>query len=542
MILTARANVVAGTQYHIKLAIADQTDTQYDAAIFLKGGSFASVTDLGNDRLIATGNPVCDGQTVLLTATNPDAIGYKWFKDGNPAILATTDSFTVSSGGTYSVEVQLASTCVSDGAITIEYTAPLSQGPYTITQCDGNNDGLTTFNLNDAGEVAINGTTGVIALSYHLSNNEAIIGMPQITNVNAFANTTANQKIYIRLQNEFGCTSVAEVILSTVSGTIISASPLTVCDEDGTEDGFTAIDLSQTKSDILAGLPLGLDLTFYTSYTDALTGGNAIADSANFTNTTADNQTIYARITNSADCYGITEILITVFTFPQDFTDETLTICAGSSLRLDAPAGFSYSWNTTPVQTTQSITVTEPGSYSVTLTGATICEKTVTFTVVQSGAATGAEIIAEDFTGGFNSVNIIPEGLGNYEFSIDGDNYQGSPVFANLVSGAYTIYIKDKDGCSPVYQEEFFILDYPKFFTPNGDGVNDVWRIPFMNNRPGITVTVYDRYGKLIIGFDSSSFGWDGTLNNKTLPASDYWFRIKLEDGRTIKGHFSLVR
>ncbi|RZJ74163.1 MAG: hypothetical protein EOO45_09300, partial [Flavobacterium sp.] len=299
VILTARANVVAGTQYHIKLAIADQTDTQYDAAIFLEGGSFASVTDLGDDRLLATGNPLCEGQTVTLNAANPDAIGYKWFKDGNPAVLDTTDSFVVSDAGTYTVEVQLASTCVSDGAIVIEYALPLSQGPYTLTQCDDNNDGLSIFNLNNAGDLAINGTAGALALSYHLSNNEAVIGMPQITNVDAFANTAANQKIYVRLQNEFGCTAVAEVILATVSGTISTASPLIICDEDGMEDGLTAIDLSQTETDILAGVPAGLELSFYPTYTDALSASNAIADTANFTNTIAGGQTIYARTTNS---------------------------------------------------------------------------------------------------------------------------------------------------------------------------------------------------------------------------------------------------
>jgi gliding motility-associated-like protein len=39
-----------------------------------------------------------------------------------------------------------------------------------------------------------------------------------------------------------------------------------------------------------------------------------------------------------------------------------------------------------------------------------------------------------------------------------------------------------------------------------------------------------------------SSLGWDGTLNGEPLPADDYWFTLKLEDGREAKGHFSLKR
>lgn len=55
-------------------------------------------------------------------------------------------------------------------------------------------------------------------------------------------------------------------------------------------------------------------------------------------------------------------------------------------------------------------------------------------------------------------------------------------------------------------------------------------------------VTIFDRYGKLLKQFDENHFGWDGTLNDTNLPADDYWFQLHFEDGKTIRGHFSLKR
>jgi gliding motility-associated-like protein len=63
-----------------------------------------------------------------------------------------------------------------------------------------------------------------------------------------------------------------------------------------------------------------------------------------------------------------------------------------------------------------------------------------------------------------------------------------------------------------------------------------------MRNRPGLSVSIYDRFGKLITSFNGLSLGWDGTLDGGNVPATDYWFVITLEDNRTVKGHFALIR
>jgi gliding motility-associated-like protein len=55
-------------------------------------------------------------------------------------------------------------------------------------------------------------------------------------------------------------------------------------------------------------------------------------------------------------------------------------------------------------------------------------------------------------------------------------------------------------------------------------------------------IYIFDRYGRLLAQITPGGLGWDGTYNGTPMPADDYWFRVKLEDGRMFTGHFSLMR
>jgi len=141
------------------------------------------------------------------------------------------------------------------------------------------------------------------------------------------------------------------------------------------------------------------------------------------------------------------------------------------------------------------------------------------------------------------TIEIAASSLGIYEFSLDGTNYQSSPIFSNLTEGEYTVFVKDTKGCG-VVSKSFHILDYPKFFTPNGDGFNDFWYIKNLNKRnlQNSTLKIFDRYGKFIFEINAQNQVWDGTSNGKSLPSSDYWFSFELVSGKTINGHFTLKR
>ena len=103
--------------------------------------------------------------------------------------------------------------------------------------------------------------------------------------------------------------------------------------------------------------------------------------------------------------------------------------------------------------------------------------------------------------------------------------------------------MKDLNGCG-VVEQEIAVLGVPKFFTPNGDGFNDNWKIRGANEKYNFNSIIYifNRFGKLIKQIGTTGEGWDGTYNGNPLPSDDYWYSIEFEDGRTAKGHFSLKR
>ena len=146
------------------------------------------------------------------------------------------------------------------------------------------------------------------------------------------------------------------------------------------------------------------------------------------------------------------------------------------------------------------------------------------------------------FSGGGNSATLVPPTTsGAYMFSLDGSNYQASPLFTNLTAGSYTAYIWNSS-CE-YSANPFIILDYPHFFTPNEDGKNDEWEIINLDlSYPDALISIFDRYGKLLKQIKAGGGGWKGTFNGFKLPADDYWFTIDLKNGEIIKGHFSLIR
>jgi len=549
-VLTASANVTAGVRYHIKLVIADEGNYRYDSAIFIGGGSFNLATSLGTDRLLATNNPLCDGEQYTIDATTENAIAYQWYKNDVVINGATSATYSVdpatdlSPAGTYIAEVTFTRTCTSRSQLRLEYAPAIVLGNYTLLQCDDDNDGLTLFNLVNAGELIENNEPDLRSVNYFADLTDAQANINELPASAPYRNIRANQDIYVRLQNRFSCIGIAKVTLSTSNNTVTTPDTVEACDTDGTDDGFMMFNLTETSADIAAALPPGVAVDYYPTYNDALVFTNRIVNPQSFTNTFAYSQTLYARISNAGDCYGIVAVPLVVHAFGAALRDEELILCENvDSILLNAGDGFTaYSWNTNPPAISQTIAVVQPGIYTVTVTNAFNCTGTRSFMVTASGPATAADIRINDFTGDNNSITITPQGLGTYVYSLDGRTYKESNVFNDLSAGRYTVYIKDENGCGPNLRKSVVILDYPKYFTPNGDAVNELWTIPNMRDRPGILVTVYDRFGKLIKSFDGSSLGWDGTLDGSKLPATDYWFVITLEDNSTVKGHFALVR
>lgn len=352
---------------------------------------------------------------------------------------------------------------------------------------------------------------------------------------------------YAKKETISGCESdeIFAVSVSIVSPTLIVNNISSIaCDTNN--DNIEIIDLTAFEPEITNCNDC--IFSYFTSQTDAenYSKDGLILTPTNF-EWTIDSNTIFTRIDSSDNCYQIVEISISLETSPTIPIDDYVSICEGyNSVVIDAGYEFNdYLWSTG--ETSQTITITSEnlGTYWVSVTedyGSYTCTSTNEFEVIISNSAIISNIEIEDWTDNNNSITIYLSdlSLGNYEYSIDDLNYQDSNSFNSLTSGEYTVYVRDKNGCG-IIQEVVYLLNYPKFFTPNGDGTNDTWYIKDALSEPTLMVKIYNRYGKLLKTLDVNSV-WDGTYGGNKLPTSDYWFVITRASGRNYRGHFSLKR
>jgi gliding motility-associated-like protein len=189
----------------------------------------------------------------------------------------------------------------------------------------------------------------------------------------------------------------------------------------------------------------------------------------------------------------------------------------------------------------------EIGVYIVTATHiATGCSGSSMGTVTASSTAIGSATVGEDFNQNQVITVTVTGGSGDYEYILNDGPSQTSNFFTNVLQGENVIIVRDKNGCNDLILI-VYSLNYPPFFTPNGDGYNDTWNISGLENQPNSIIYIFDRYGKLLKMLKASEGnGWNGTYNGENLPSTDYWFKL-LYSGRDgfekeFKAHFSLKR
>jgi large repetitive protein len=374
-------------------------------------------------------------------------------------------------------------------------------------------------------------------------------------------------------------------------------NPIVECDYDGTNDGFTEFDLTPAGTEALGTQsPTQFSVEYYLTEAAAnegdTTSADYIATPAAFTNTVYLTQTIWVRITNTATfspCYAVTSFDIRVSLLPEpaissDDNDDTICVdfetgAVEKPVYLHAdntdPLVDTYQWQLNgvdiPGATSQDYTAVEEGLYTVFTTNADGCisDPISAFEVFLSGPASplpnSTGYVISNAFGDNQTITVLAQGFGEYQYSLapedpDGTSlptgpWQNSNVFTNVPQGYFTIYVRDVNTmelnpCSMLELHGVSVIDYPKFFTPNGDGINDYWNIVGLITHPEARIFIFDRYGKLVkqlspLSRTDMNQGWDGTFNGNPLPADDYWFRVEfLENGneRTFKAHFTLKR
>lgn len=467
--------------------------------------------------------------------------------------------------------------CYSIGSFNLVVNPlPNAVDEVTLKQCDTDSDAITSFNLTEANSLLSTATT--VSFSYFSSIANATTNTSPITNT---TNYIANNGtiVWARIEDTTTHCFVTAKVNLVVSAMLINANysyTINECDNyvDTTNtdtDGIAVFNLTEIATDIMANstIPTGqaYSFSYYLSENDALAETSEITGTTDFSNTIPYFQKIWVRIDSEInnECVGLNDYLtLTVTPTPDVNLGDDFSLCVSPSTGLGeqtvnatpiSSGNYSYQWSSNVPNldlssaTNATYTITQAGTYTVEVTNtATNCSNTDEITAIISSEP--EQFIATVTTPAFSSGLTIIEtnaigGFGTYEYSLDLIDWQTNPTFTDLPNGTYTVYVRDIQGCGVLSVDNLFAITYPNFFTPNGDGYNDVWKIDYLPQSFNPIIYIFDRYGKLLQQQTISSEGWDGTFNGQPLPSSDYWFVIEYTENNSrkqFKSHFSLKR
>ena len=475
---------------------------------------------------------------------------------------------------------------------------PAATVSLNLLACEADGNETESFDLtqNTATILALQSSAN-FSVTYHKTLVSAQAGTPRIATPAAYMNTSNPQTIFVNITNNDTTCSISTLSFTLTVNDEATATPFTapfeMCD-DNMEFNNSPLTYS-TTFDLVSQNPAVLGTQNATDFivryyeTQALAEegipANALPDM--YANT-SNPQTIYVRVDNdtmtgtppmdSSLCYAVTPLTLQVNPMPSFDLDDMYLICANKNNTEVLPddvidtgldiATYSFEWflngSTTPIvgATAPTYAPTEGGTYSVVVTNRTTsCANESTdpnaMTIVE--VSTPPVITANVSTAAFADSHTIEvtatgDGISVFEFSLDGGAYvENSPnngmyTFTNVSAGQHIITVRDKNGCGSD-TKTVQVMDYPKFFTPNGDGFNDNWNIYSIADQPGATIYIFDRMGKLLKQISPTGSGWDGTYNNNPMPTSDYWFTVEYTEPNSpstekklFKSHFTLKR
>jgi gliding motility-associated-like protein len=250
----------------------------------------------------------------------------------------------------------------------------------------------------------------------------------------------------------------------------------------------------------------------------------------------------------------------------------TGTICTTqpiilNSLTSNTPTAFSWSINPpngvnyiySSAQTSVGITFSLAGVYSVSLTVSNVSGTVTTSTNVTVNRKPTASFSASLTSAGF------PNELDATNFSTNATNYQWTfsdgpmvttatdVVHTYSASGAYSVELVayNVNGCSDTSRYSFYLADssgitLPNFFTPNADGVNDVFK-PIARGLSSLKMSIYNRFGILVYDTDKVNASWDGYTTSGMLCEPGTYFCVLEATGfdkksYKLKSYISLFR
>ncbi len=219
----------------------------------------------------------------------------------------------------------------------------------------------------------------------------------------------------------------------------------------------------------------------------------------------------------------------------------------------NARSGYQYTINNV-TNTTGFFTNLIPGDYTLTI-GVGFDQKDTVITIPDYKA------IAPKVT--YTIKNAVCDIKGSVKFSLstssalykivfNGISYSYDHNFDNLDNGTYDFNVILPNGCLfdtykiNIEKENCQVVDYPNAFTPNGDGINDVFDHTKISSADNLVLRIYNRYGAIVFTSDAGGKGWNGEHNSQSAPVGVYYWMATYTDykgiAQTKKGYVTLIR
>ncbi|MCW3160325.1 T9SS type B sorting domain-containing protein [Chryseobacterium oryctis] len=436
---------------------------------------------------------------------------YQWYRNNTPIPGATTNSYTPTQSGNYTVKITVGSCPPVTTPVYKVYTC-LQETTKNETVCDGVKTIIPQFTNSTQvmvpstvtiitppanGNAAIDPATGIISYA----PNFGYIGPDLIK--------------YKFCGNDPDFTDCEEVTLNlTVSESpVVTNAILRSCFIESNP----ATALFNLTTALVTSEP-GVTKKYYPSPTDAHNGTNEILNPTNYI---APNGVAYVKVINANGCYRIAEVTLIVLPPVKSTVLTDKVICVEEKTVLDAGPGFNgYLWSTG--QTSQAISDVGVGTYWVDLkTGDCITRQVVKVYASEQPVITNIEISTTNLT-----VSVIG-GTAPYQYSLDNIHWQDSNVFTEVPRGIGTVYVKDAYNCEPI-EIDYTNPNIINVITPNGDGVNDILDYSALAGKPNLVFSIFDRYGtKIHQGDKANDYKWDGSIGGgKKVSTGSYWYEI----------------